>query len=255
MPTRKRSAPRADSGLQQQQPPLRRFKSVQGGKEVLLHVGEGDSAEALLDQSGFKLYKRNLSEPAPLAIAKSAASVLTSPPSVSPPKMRLPTVFHSAPVNTFPQTMTITTSAAMATTKRKEDFLPIPPVNPIVPELKRSDSDGDSGAHDDAPLNLSISRDVIRTDNDVLVVEEPFVNTRVSVHSAPPVNMFAQTMTTMSSVVRPAAIPALMPIRDGKIRADSQLRLPCLFTCECSYASQGMINWPPIGTFSPNFCD
>ena len=196
MPTRKRGAPRGpQSGLPQ--PPLRRFKSVQGGREVLLHVGEGDSAEALLGQSGFRLYKRNLSEPAPppLAPAKSAAS-----PSVSPPKMmRLPMTVHSAPpnVNMFSQTM-MTSSANAA--KGKTDFLPSPTIEPIVPELKRSDSDGDSGGPDETPLNLSIPRDVIRTDNPeggVLVVVEPSVD-------------------TPQSVVRPAPIPALMPIRDGK---------------------------------------
>ena len=212
MPTRKRGA-RPHPELQQ--PPLRRFKSVQGGREVLLHVGEGDSAEALLGQSGFRLYKRNLSEPAPLALApKSAVTTPTSPPSVSPPRMvRLPPTLRSAPpnVNMFPQTMITTTSAAamaamaaMATNKGKADLLPSPPLEPIIvpppPALKRSDSDGDSGAPDEAPLNLSISRDLIRTDSaegDVLVLEEPSVD-------------------TPQSVVRPAAIPALMPIRDGK---------------------------------------
>ena len=214
MPTRKRGA-RPNPELQQ--PPLRRFKSVQGGREVLLHVGEGDSAEALLGQSGFRLYKRNLSEPAPLALApKSAVTTPTSPPSVSPPRMvRLPPTLRSAPpnVNMFPQTTMITTTsaaamaamAAMATNKGKADLLPSPPLEPIIvpppPALKRSDSDGDSGgAPDEAPLNLSISRDLIRTDSaegDVLVLEEPSVD-------------------TLQSVVRPAAIPALMPIRDGK---------------------------------------
>ena len=197
MPTRKRGAPRGpQSGLPQ--PPLRRFKSVQGGREVLLHVGEGDSAEALLGQSGFRLYKRNLSEPAPppLAPAKSADS-----PSVSPPKMmRLPMTVHSSPpnVNMFSQTMMTSSTNA---SKGKADFLPSPTIEPIVPELKRSDSDGDSGgAPDEAPLNLSIPRDVIRTDNPdggVLVVLD-------------------QSVDTPQSVVRPAAIPALMPIRDRK---------------------------------------
>ena len=81
---RKRGA--AHAGLQQQHqqqppPPLRRFKSVQGGKEVLLHVGAGDSAEALLDRSGFKLYKRHTSEPLParwVSITVTGGS-LTSP--------------------------------------------------------------------------------------------------------------------------------------------------------------------------------
>ena len=152
-------------------------------------MGEGDTAESLLDHSGFRLYKRNLSEPVP-------PPLVISSPSVSPPKMmRLPptTTVQSAPpkviVNMFPQTMTATTSAVTAENEGKADF---PPSPPKVPELKRSDSDCDSsnGAPDEAPLNLSISREVIRT-SDVLVAKE---------EQPPP------------SVGRPAAIPALMPI-------------------------------------------
>ena len=189
MPTRKRAG-RPPSGPQAQPPPaLRRFKSVQGGKEVLLHVSEGDSVEGLLGQSGFRLYKRNLSEPVPPLDAATPAD----PPPVRAPKMvRLPSSAAMAAM----AAETATTGA-----KGKADFLPSPPLDPVVPELRRSDSDEDSGAPDEAPLNLSLPRDVVmRTESaepeaEVLAVEEPLEDT-------PP-----------QGVVRPAPIPALLPIR------------------------------------------
>ena len=193
MPTRKRAG-RLPSGPQPP-PALRRFKSVQGGKEVLLHVSEGDSVEGLLGQSGFRLYKRNLSEPAPPLDAASPAD----PAPVRAPKMvRLPSSAAMA---------TLAAETATTGTKGKADFLPSPPLDPVVPELRRSDSDEESGAPDaEAPLNLSLPRDVIRTESaeaetDVLMVEEP-----------PPED------TPPQGVVRPAPIPALMPIREEDVR-------------------------------------
>ena len=187
MPTRKRVG-RPPSGPHPP-PALRRFKSVQGGKEVLLHVSEGDSVEGLLGQSGFRLYKRNLSEPVPPLDAATPAD----PPPVRAPKMvRLPSSAAMAAM----AAETATTGA-----KGKADFLPSPPLDPVVPELRRSDSDEDSGAPDEAPLNLSLPRDVVmRTESaepgaEVLAVEEPPEDT-------PP-----------QGVVRPAPIPALLPIR------------------------------------------
>ena len=190
MPTRKRAG-RLPSGPQPP-PALRRFKSVQGGKEVLLHVSEGDSVEGLLGQSGFRLYKRNLSEPAPPLDAASPAD----PAPVRAPKMvRLPSSAAMA---------TLAAETATTGTKGKADFLLSPPLDPVVPELRRSDSDEESGAPDEAPLNLSLPRDVMRTvsaeaEADVLTVEE-------------------KPEATPQGIVRPAAIPALMPIREGDVR-------------------------------------